>query len=188
MSYHNYISHFNSYSTTEGYYQACRLLAFNSNWDEIAEYRCLLEKTIKSAIFKKTTDNISAIDLCCGEYSWLARHFDSQFNIIYCLDREILALESARNLSKKSRLLHGEASHTLHQVNNIDFLYCGFNFYKSFLPGLKNSLKKGGLFFIMKPYAGDDIFLRNLIEPNYINNRNKAVSYTHLTLPTTSRV
>lgn len=47
------------------------------------------------------------------------------------------------------------------ELDDIHFLYCGFNFYPQFIEPLFNALIPGGGFFLMKPVRGDDLTLRS---------------------------
>lgn len=176
MSYINYKKYYELFSKPRGYYKACDLLAFQSNWLEFSKYKDLINKSIKNA--KRNNTRIIGADVCCGEYAWLLRHFYKDFRSLYCVDLNPVVFKN-NNLFKKRNvivLVLDVAKKLPLQRESLDFLYCGYNVYMNFLKNFVALLKNGGQMFLMKPKEGDDFILRARLKNYNIMTRKKEIN------------
>lgn len=163
-NYKDYLKFYKRFSTSNGYYEACDLLAFRNNpWIEHEEYKKILEHAIKK-IKGKTGKALIGADFCSGRQMWLSRYFDSYFEKIYSVDIDKNAFKKVSGLTSSSKIktqmvIADAVSAKLPQ--EVDFLYSGFNVYLKFIPNFLDNLKIGGVIFLMKPKIGDDLTLRS---------------------------
>lgn len=161
MGYEQYRRHFNNFRNSEGYYAATRLLLIDSEWMQFSQYKERIRQAMESCRTRLGATTLRAADFCCGDYAWIARHFSSMCNRIYCIDLEENALESSAILGNKScTALKRDASKRLFRAGSIDFLFCGFTLHDSFIEKFGSYLKENGSMFLMKPIDGDDFYLR----------------------------
>jgi hypothetical protein len=123
-------------------------------------------------------EKLTVVDLCCGEYAWLPRHFADRCSVIYAIDKEPHATRAASQLSANVKEMVGEGLEQLMQLatHKTDFIYCGFNMYEHFVPGVRLALREQGSFFLMKPITGDDIQLRGMFTGHSMNERRSEVN------------
>jgi len=173
MVYNDYRRHFDLFRTDSGYGKACELLEF-PNSEGFERYRRRIETFLKE-IHSRRNSLLTMADVCCGEYAWLARHFSDYGSVIYVLDILDTATEKARKLSKKVVPIVGDASRTLMKLEDLDALYCGFNIYENFLPGISHCVSLGGGIFLMRPKRSDDLILRSITKGYGIKDRGNEI-------------
>lgn len=173
MVYNDYRRHFDIFKTDSGYGRACELLEF-PNSEGFERYKRRIDNFLKGARRIKGSPLIMA-DVCCGEYSWLSRHFSEYASLIYALDILDTAVEEAIKLSRKVIPILGDAAQTLVGLKDIDALYCGFNIYENFLPGISHCVSPGGGIFLMRPKRSDDLILRSITKGYGIKDRGNEI-------------
>lgn len=156
---------FGRFATPAGYARACRVLAFDSNrWTEFDEYANALGAAVADARARTADRRPVGVDLACGEYAWLARHFRSEFSRLYLLDQSEAAMVETEALrGQNTQFVLGDAAITLKTLPEVDFVYGGFSFYRSFVPGISACLASTGSFFVMVPVNGDDLRWREMV-------------------------
>lgn len=174
MSYKLYLAYFNRFKTEQGYYEACNLLAFKSQWKGRKAYKKLIRDSISDNYNGET--KIGA-DVCCGEYAWLPRHFFNKFSKIYCVDFNSKVFNGTLFKKRKCILINRDVSEKgILPLASLDYIYCGYNLYYSFIDNLYLSLKEGGTMFLMKPKNGDDFFLRKSLKNYNLKKRFKEIN------------
>jgi len=150
---------FTRFATPLGYTEACRFLAFDDGrWTEFDDYLDLLRQALSEARARTVGDGLIGVDLACGEYAWLARHFRDEFRLLHLLDMSEAAMAATKSLcDANTRFVLGDASVTLTSLSGVDFLYAGFSFYRPFVRGVANCLSATGSFLVMVPIDGDDL-------------------------------
>ncbi|MDP2749390.1 MAG: hypothetical protein Q8O89_00995 [Nanoarchaeota archaeon] len=170
MTYDDYKMMFDSFNSSEGYYQACKILSFDSLWREKEDYRNKMESSIKETLNRLGKSKMRGADVCCGDYAWVPRHFSDYFSDIYCVDIDSRALDSEVVRVKKNCIVLNQNAD---QVDiHVDFLFSGNNVYEYFILNIANCVNPNGTIFLMKPLEGDDISLRSISKGYDINQRN----------------
>lgn len=156
---------FERFATPAGYTRACRVLAFDRNrWTEFEEYANALGAAVTDAGARTPGRRPVGVDLACGEYAWLARHYSSEFSRLYLLDQSESAMVGTEALREENtQFVLGDAAITLMSLPEVDFVYGGFSFYRSFVPGVTACLASTGSFFVMVPVDGDDLRWREMV-------------------------
>jgi hypothetical protein len=165
MSYNCYCNYFKKFKTKSGYYLACDILAFQSNWLQFDAYKNTISNALKKTQRRLSTNKITAADVCCGEYAWLPRHFLKECKVIYCVDTNSEALASPiLKGNKNCILLNKDAAKKIFSDSTIDFLFCSQCVYERFIKYFAEAVKSKGTIFLMKPKDGDDFYLRKKIK------------------------
>jgi len=153
------VGEFERFATPNGYTHACRFLAFDSDrWVEFDQYADELRAAIAQAKNRTASGDLVGVDLACGEYAWLPRHFRSEFSLIYLLDQsEAVLAETEPVRDQNTPFILGDAAKTLWSLSGVDFVYGGFSFYRPFVDGVAACLSPTGSFFVMVPADGDDL-------------------------------
>jgi len=172
MTYEDYKRYFSKFKTKKGYYKACEILAFKSEWVGFKKYKQLIEKSIDQIKNKK----IIGADICCGEYAWLPRHFYNHFSKIYCVDFNSKVFRDPIFYKKNCYLINKDASKEDIFVDDfLDYIYCGYNMYYRFIKHFYKYLKHEGIMFLMKPKNGDDFLLRKILKKYDLTKRYKEI-------------
>jgi hypothetical protein len=115
-------------------------------------------------------------DMCCGEYTWISRHFSKMSNKIYCVDKEEKALNSKLiRENKRCIAIKRDASKKIFDCSSLDFIYCGFTVHYNFIKNFICYLRPKGAMFLMKPLDGDDFYLRSKFELYDIKKRSEEI-------------
>jgi len=172
--YSQYLEFYKKFSSSQGYYEACDLLAFkNDPWVEYGDFKLRIENNIKKtrAIHREL---LVGADICCGSQMWLARFFSKYFSTIYSVDLDKSSFSKKSELSEDAKQkvipIVSDAS-VVRFPKSVDFIYCGFNVYSAFIPNLLKRLKTNGRIFLMKPKTGNDITLRSKVTGYKIHKR-----------------
>ena len=169
MTYKDYKKMFEFFNTSSCYYEACKILCFDPIWDGKEEYTDKIRGSIKETIQRLGKNKIIGADVCCGDYSWIPRHFADYFEKMYCVDIDKQALKStAINRENNCESLNQNANEIEILV---DFLFCGNNVYSYFINNISRCVNPNGAIFLMKPAEGDDFSIRTLTKAYNLNQR-----------------
>lgn len=175
---------FDRFAAPGGYARACRFLAVDGDrWLEIRDYTAALGAAIATARERSLGVPLVGVDLACGEYAWLARHFRGEFRRLYLLDQSEDARRGAEPLlDDRTTFVLGDGAATLPTLAEVDFVYGGFSFYRPFVAGMRAALGPTGSFFVMVPVDGDDLRWREQVSGRSIAARAREIEEIEIDL------
>ncbi len=173
MTYRYYKKYFENFKTKKGYYEACEMLAFKSEWVGVRKYKSLIKRSLEQIKGKK----VIGADICCGEYAWLPRHFYKYFSKIYCVDFNANVFKDKIFDRKNCYLVNKDASKKkIFTEGFLNYIYCGYNSYYRFISHFYRYLCKNGVMFLMKPKKGDDFILRRELKRYDLKKRYREIN------------